>query len=91
MEYQWDSNKAEINKKKHGIDFADAVGMFEDEWVLTLKEQIINNEQRFASIGIDFLGRIIVVVYTYRNNEIRIISARNATKNERKIYEQRRI
>ncbi|MBN2440328.1 MAG: BrnT family toxin [Spirochaetales bacterium] len=71
----------EINKKKHGIDFADAVGVFEDEWALTIKEQIIDREQRFVSIGMDFVGRVILVVYT----------SRKATRNERKIYEQRRI
>ena len=91
MEYRWDIIKAEINKKKHGIDFADAAGVFEDEWALTLKEQVINREQRFVSIGMDFLGRVILVVYTYRKNIIRIISARKTTRNERKIYEQKRI
>lgn len=58
---------------------------------LTIKKQIVEDEQRFATIGMDFLGRIIVVVYTYRGNDLRIISARSATKGEKKKYEQRRV
>jgi uncharacterized DUF497 family protein len=91
MDYQWDPGKSTINKNKHGIDFADAVGIFEDEWSLTIKQEIIRGEQRFASVGMDFLGRVIVVVYTYRVNDIRLISARPASKAERTVYEQRRI
>jgi len=91
MNYQWDPKKATSNLRKHGIEFADAVGIFEDDWALTIKEQDVEGEQRFVSIGLDFLGRLIVVVYTYRNDDIRIISARRATKRERKSYEQKRI
>jgi uncharacterized DUF497 family protein len=91
MDYQWDPKKAEINFKKHGIDFADAVGVFEDEWSLTIKEQIAEGEQRFMTIGMDFLGHEIVVVYTYRGEDIRLISARPATRAERNVYEKRRI
>jgi uncharacterized protein len=91
MDYQWDPDKSDLNHKKHGIDFADAVGVFEDELALTIKQEVVKNEQRFASVGIDFLGRIIVVVYTYRGDDIRLISARPATKTERNVYEQRRV
>jgi uncharacterized DUF497 family protein len=91
MDYQWDPRKAEINYKKHGVDFADAVGVFEDEWSLTIREQIAEGEQRFMTIGVDFLGHVIVVVYTYRGEDIRLISARPATRTERNVYEKRRI
>ncbi len=91
MDYQWDPEKADLNNKKHGIDFADAVGVFEDEWALTIKREIVKNEQRFATIGADFVGRIVVVVYTYRGDDIRLISARSATNSERNVYEQRRV
>jgi uncharacterized DUF497 family protein len=91
MDYQWDPEKADLNNKKHGVDFADAVGVFEDEWALTIKQEIVNNEQRNATVGSDFTGRIVVVVYTYRGDDIRLISARTATKAERNVYEQRRI
>ena len=91
MDYQWDPKKAEINYNKHGVDFADAVGVLEDEWSLTIKEQIAEGEQRFMTIGVDFLGYVIVVVYTYRGEDIRLISARPATRAERNVYEKRRI
>jgi len=91
MDYQWDPEKADLNYKKHGIDFADAVGIFQDEWALTIKQEIVKNEQRFASAGTDFLGRIVVAVYIYRGDDIRLISARPATKSERNVYEQRRV
>ena len=67
LDYQWDSVKADLNNKKHGIDFADAVGVFEDEWALTMKHEIVRREQRFATVGTDFMGRIVVVVYAYRS------------------------
>ena len=91
MYYQWDPNKAASNRRKHGIEFADAVGVLVDDWALTIKEQHTKGEQRFVTIGSDFLGRLIVVVYAYRNDDIRIISARRATKSERKSYEKKRI
>jgi uncharacterized DUF497 family protein len=91
MNYQWDPEKADLNYRKHEIDFADAVGVFEDDWALTSKQEIVKNEHRFASIGTDFLGRIIIVVYTYRGDDIRLISARPAIKSERNAYEQRRV
>lgn len=76
--------------KKHGIDFADAVGVFEDLWALTLKTQQVEGEWRAATIGTDFLGRLLVVIYTRRGTDMRIISARTATKGERKTYERKR-
>lgn len=77
--------------RKHGIDFADAVGIFEDGWALTFEDNDSHGEQRFITIGTDFLGRTLVVVYTYRKDDIRLISARAATKAEREEYEQRRV
>lgn len=70
-------------------DFADTIGVFEDEWALTIKEHYVGSEQRFVTIGMDILARILVIIYTYRGNDIRIISARKATKSERKIYEKK--
>ncbi|MGD8794616.1 MAG: BrnT family toxin [Anaerolineae bacterium] len=91
MDYQWDPDKAASNLGKHGVDFADAVGVFEDEWALTLKEEHLGDEQRFVTLGTDFLERVLVVVYTYRGGEIRLISARRATRKERKAYERKRV
>ena len=87
MTCQWDPNKAKSNLKKHGVSFADAVGVFEDENAVTISDEH-ESEDRFITIGRDFLSRILVVVYTFRNIVIRIISARKATAHERKIYEE---
>ena len=91
MDYQWDPEKAASNLGKHGVDFADAVGVFEDEWALTIKDEVVEGEQRFATLGTDFLERLLVVVYTYRGATIRLISARRATRRERRAYEQKRV
>jgi uncharacterized DUF497 family protein len=85
MIYEWDLKKAKSNYKKHGVKFADAVGVFEDENAITIQDEY-KNEERFITIGMDFLRRVLIVVYTFRDVMIRIISARKATAHERKIY-----
>jgi len=87
MNYEWDPNKAKSNYMKHGIRFADAVGVFEDENAITIEDDH-EKEDRFITIGRDFLSRILLVVYTFRDIAIRIISARRATARERKMYEE---
>jgi uncharacterized DUF497 family protein len=89
MIYQWDPDKALTNRQKHGIEFADAIGVFEDQQALTIEDFDSEGEQRFITLGLDFLGRLLVVAYTYRGQKIRIISARRATKREIKNYEKR--
>ena len=89
MGFQWDSDQAQASLDNHEIDFSDTVGVFEDQWALTIKEDYIDDEQRFATLGMDFLGRVLVVVYTYRNEDIRLISARHATRPERRTYERK--
>jgi uncharacterized DUF497 family protein len=86
MDYQWDDNKAKSNLSKHGVDFADAVTVFSDDFALTIEDDD-PDEERFVTIGIDALGRMLLVVYTLRGETIRIISARRATNHERKQYE----
>ena len=87
MAYQWDNNKAASNLNKHGVDFADAVSVFSDDFSTTVNDERFE-EERFITIGIDAFGRVLVVVYTWRDNEIRLISARTATRSERKQYEE---
>lgn len=87
MNYEWDPDKAQSNQKKHGVRFADAVGVFEDENAITIEDEH-QREDRYITIGKDFLSRILVVVYTFRDIVIRIISARKATARERKMYEE---
>lgn len=89
MNYQWDPIKAKANVKKHGVEFADAVGVFDDPNAITMEDPDSEREQRFLSIGLDVLGRILVVAYTYRGDDVRLISARKATNKEARIYEKR--
>jgi uncharacterized protein len=85
--YQWDRDKAETNLRKHGVDFADAVFVFSDDLAITVPDERFD-EERLITIGMDALGRVIVVVYTWRGKEIRLISARPATRQERRQYEE---
>lgn len=87
MEYQWDKAKAIANINKHGIDFADAVLVFSDDLAVTVRDERFD-EERFIIIGTDAFARILVVVYTWRSNEIRLISARKATRQEKNQYEE---
>jgi len=86
MRYEWDPEKARINSHKHGIEFADAVSVFADDMALLIADDH-PDEQRFVTIGMDAFGRILVVVHTWRGDAIRIISARRATRRERRQYE----
>jgi uncharacterized protein len=79
--------QGQIELQKHGVRFADAAGVFEDENAITIPDKH-EHEERFITIGMDFLSRILVVVYTFRNIVIRIISARKATAREKKMYEE---
>jgi uncharacterized DUF497 family protein len=88
MHVTWDPNKAEINFKKHRIRFSDADAVLYDPFAMTLEEHVVANEQRFVTVGADAVGRIIAVVYSYRADTIRLISARKATSKERKQYEK---
>lgn len=87
MTYQWDSDKAAANLRKHGIDFADAVSVFADDLAITIPDERFD-EERFIAVGMDAFGRVLVVVYTLRGDEIRVISARKATRREREQYEE---
>lgn len=69
------------------MDFADAVAVFEDDLALTQPDTTAEGEQRFITLGVDGFGRLLVLAFTERQPVIRIISARLATKQERKTYE----
>ncbi len=84
--FEWDESKAIENKSKHGISFADTFAVFEDSNAVTL-EDFRKGEQRYVTIGMDAFGRILVVVYTWREENIRIISARKAVRYEVRQYE----
>ena len=88
MRYEWDPVKARLNLRKHGVDFADAVSALEDDAALTMRDPLAEHEERSVTIGLDALGRVLVVVYTWRDGRIRLISAREATARERRQYEE---
>lgn len=86
MEIEWDARKARLNVQKHGVQFADAALVLEDDNALTTTEQASDGEERWVTLGADALGRILVVVYTWRKSRVRLISARSAAPGERDRY-----
>lgn len=87
MSFEWDPRKARGNRTKHRVAFSDAVGVFEDPHAMTLDDPH-PDEMRHVTIGLDLVGRVLVVCWTSRGRNIRIISARPATKHERADYER---
>jgi len=87
VEVEWDRRKAASNRRKHGVDFADAVSVLEDPFAVTIEDDS-SEEERFVTIGSDVLGRILVVAYALKGAHIRMISARKATPRERREYEE---
>lgn len=84
--FEWDKDKDKLNQAKHKVAFADTFAVFEDPNAKTLDERV-KGEDRHITIGMDAFGRLLVVVYTWRGDRIRIISARKATRSEVKQYE----
>ena len=87
VELEWDGPKAAANLRKHGVDFADAALVLEDELALTLRDPEAHDEIRWITMGQDPHQRVLVVIYTWRGERIRLISARKATGSERRRYE----
>ena len=87
MEFEWELRKATANLRKHGVDFADAATVLYDDLAITFPDDH-PSEERFVTIGMGALGRVLVVVYAWRNDRARLISARHATRRERGQYEE---
>jgi uncharacterized DUF497 family protein len=85
--FQWDLEKARANLRRHRVDFADAATVFEDPRALT-RDDPHSREERFVTLGLDALGRLLVVCWCSRDDEFRIISARRATRAETLQYEE---
>lgn len=85
VDCEWDPAKASGNRRKHGVEFADAVGVFEDPMALTLDDDFAT-ERRFVTIGRDTLDRVLVVVWSSNVASVRLISARLATPRERRQF-----
>jgi len=91
VRFEWDSPKAKANVRAHGVSFAEAVTVLEDEFALSREDPDVADERRFVSLGLSDLGNLLVVVYTYREPDtIRLISAWKANKRQRVLYEKGR-
>ena len=87
--FEWDLSKAKENIKIHGVSFDEASTAFKDTLSLTIYDPLHSDkEDRFILIGNSYKNRLLVIVHTEREDKIRIISARKATKKERKQYEE---
>lgn len=94
MKITWDENKNEVNKTKHGISFETAQFVFDDPLLFSQQDWFVDGEERWQAIGLAAGATLLVVAHTwidYENEEhIRIISARLASKTERRRYEDSR-
>ena len=86
--FQWDPVKARANVLKHGVDFAEAAIAIEDPYSRHMTDPDAEGEERFIALGMDGSGRILLAVYAYSDETIRIISARRASRDERAQYEE---
>jgi uncharacterized DUF497 family protein len=87
VQYEWDPAKARANAAKHGVRFADAIAALEDDRAVTIRDPFHDDEERWITIGRDAFGRVLVAVYTWRGEDIRLISARPASRLEQSQYE----
>jgi uncharacterized DUF497 family protein len=87
-DFEWDVEKARVNAAKHGVSFEEAMTAFLDDLALPLAD--LARPERLVLIGESALGRVLLVVFTERlaNGTLRLISARQATKRERRAYEE---
>lgn len=89
LSFEWDEKKARSNAKKHGISFDEASTVFADTLSLTIRDPAHSEvEDRFITLGISHRNKLLVVVHTERGDNIRIISARPASRRERRTYEE---
>lgn len=90
MEAEWNRAKAARNALKHGVRFTDAVTALEDDHAITIADPNAEGEDRYVSLGMDVLGRILVTVFALRDERVRIISSRKASRSERDQYTRHR-
>jgi uncharacterized DUF497 family protein len=84
--FEWDADKAATNMRKHRVHFADAVAVFDDGVAVTIADDDSADEERWVTVGVDAFDRLLVVVYTWRGTNIRLISARKANRREQADY-----
>jgi uncharacterized protein len=89
MEFEWNPDKASSNYEKHNVSFEEAATVFDDSLSVTFPDPDHSiRESRYVIIGLSRFGQLLIVAHTDRGEKIRIISARKATRQERKFYEQ---
>lgn len=89
LSFEWDDGKAKTNARKHGVSFEEAATVFADPLSLTIPDPAHSEaEKRHVILGESFTGKLLVVVHTERGDNLRIISARRATRRERQNYEE---
>jgi uncharacterized protein len=86
MSIEFDPAKARTNLRKHGVSFAHAEQALLDPMALTVEDPDSRGEQRFVTLGIDSLGRVLVIIHTQREERTRLISARKASRGEADQY-----
>jgi uncharacterized DUF497 family protein len=86
MEFEFDPEKARSNLRKHGVSFAHAEQALRDEVAITVEDPDSVDEQRFVTLGMDAIGRLLVVIHTQRGARTRLISARKASRRESDRY-----
>lgn len=86
VDIEFDPSEAASNVRKHGVGFADAEQALRDPLAVTIEDPDAESEQRFVTLGMDSLGRVLVVVYTLRGERVRLISARKASRGESEQY-----
>ena len=88
MTVTFDPDKNAANLKKHWVSLAAGDGVLNDPLALTIEDDSAEGEQRFVSIGMNSFGSLMVVAYTYRGDDVRLISVRMAEPKERRAYEK---
>jgi len=90
VEFEWNDQKANSNLKKHGVSFDEGATIFNDPEIATIFDpDHSKDEERYISLGTSIQGNLLVVVHAEREERIRVISCRRATKPERKAYENK--
>jgi hypothetical protein len=91
MEFEWDPNKAAKDVQKHRVSFREAATVFGDPFSMTFIDPDHSiEESRYITIGLSHSRKLVILSHTNRGDRIRIISAREATRKERKFYEEKR-
>lgn len=89
LEFEWNPQKAASNLRKYGVPFEEASSVFGDEVATAYRDpDHSQHERRYLAIGTSARGRLLIIAYVYRGERVRIINARQVTKQEREMYEE---